>query len=488
MPERDAAVVTPSRPAHRSETGPGESAVHERLAALLAAHAPRDGRFELALPGTFAIRLSRAFSEPARSVLRPMLCIVAQGAKVVMLGRQVFKYDPNRMLVFSVDLPVTGQVVRATPAEPYLCFRLDLDPYRIADLTLRVFPNGVPHAPDTRGLYVADATEGIIDATSRLLALMANPSEARLLGPLVVDEILIRLLRSAVGSRVAQIGYTDSSVQRVARAVSEIRLHFAQPLKTEALARLVHMSVSSFHQHFKAVTSMSPLQFQKVMRLEEARRLMLVQPLDAQGAAREVGYVSASQFSREYARYFGSAPTRDIARMRKEATDAAPARGTRGKGRLASRALSIAVLLLTALPSWAAAQEISLARSGARPTHSAASEHFTGTAQVEPLFEAVAPSRMTGSSVAFAPGARTAWHVHPVGQVLIVMSGVGRVQQWGGPAVEIRPGDVVRIPPNVKHWHGASAESAMTHIALAEHVDGHRVTWLEKVQDTEKRD
>lgn len=247
-----------------------------------------------------------------------MLCIVAQGAKMVMLGREVFEYDTSRMLVFSIDLPVAGQVLRASQAEPYLCFRLDLDPYRIAELALRVFPNGVPRPENMRGLYVANASDEIVDAASRLLTLLSQPADADLLGPLVVDEILIRLLRSPVGSRVAQIGYADSAVQRVARAVAAIRSNFSQPLKVEALARLVHMSVSSFHQHFKAVTSMSPLHYQKVLRLEEARRLMLVQPLDAQGAAREVGYLSPSQFSREYARYFGSAPIRDIARLRQE--------------------------------------------------------------------------------------------------------------------------------------------------------------------------
>jgi AraC-like DNA-binding protein len=332
-------TVAASRPTPTVELAPR---VHARLAKLVAALAPHDGVFELPLPGLHAIRLSRPFSEPTRATLRPMLCIVAQGAKVVMLGRDVFEYDPNRMLVFSVDLPVSGQVLRASRLEPYLCFRLDLDPYRIAELTLRVFPNGIPTSDSMRGLYVASADEHIIDAASRLLALMSQPADAALLGPLVVDEVLIRLLRSPVGSRVAQIGYADSAVQRVATAVAEMRSNFAQPLKVESLARLVHMSVSSFHQHFKAVTSMSPLQYQKVLRLEEARRLMLVQSIDAQGAARAVGYLSASQFSREYSRYFGTAPTRDIARLREVGVaEAAPTR-SRKKGRLADHALSLA--------------------------------------------------------------------------------------------------------------------------------------------------
>jgi AraC-like DNA-binding protein len=145
---------------------------------------------------------------------------------------------------------------------------------------------------------------------------MSQPEDANLLGPLVVDEILVRLLRSPIGSRVAQIGQPKSGVQRVAEAVSWIRTHFAQPVTVDEMAASVHMSASSFHERFKAVTSMSPLQYQKVLRLHEARRLMLFQSMDASDACRRVGYLSPSQFSREYVRFFGSAPTKDIARLR----------------------------------------------------------------------------------------------------------------------------------------------------------------------------
>lgn len=288
----------------------------KRLAALIAAHAPYDGRFALPVPGVYAIRLSHATRELTRATIQPMLCIVAQGAKSALLGREVFDYDTTRMLVFSVDLPIAAHVTRATRSEPYLCFRLDLNPYKIAELALKVFPNGVPPTQDRRGLYVTESQEGIVEAATRLIAAMADPRDAELIAPLVVDEILIRLLRSPVGSRVAQIGRADSSVQRIGRAVTEIRDHFARPLAVNRLARLVHMSVSSFHQHFKAVTSMSPVQYQKVLRLQEARRLMLSHAADTRAASREVGYVSASQFSREYSRLFGSAPTKDIGRLR----------------------------------------------------------------------------------------------------------------------------------------------------------------------------
>jgi AraC-like DNA-binding protein len=165
-------------------------------------------------------------------------------------------------------------------------------------------------------MYVGRTTDDIVDAVTRLLDLMAHPEDADLLGPLVVDEILIRLLRTSIGARVAQIGHTKSEVQRIGEAVSWIRSHFAQPVTVEEMAASVHMSASSFHQHFKAVTSMSPLQYQKVLRLHEARRLMLFQQIDASHACQRVGYLSPSQFSREYSRFFGNAPTKDIARLR----------------------------------------------------------------------------------------------------------------------------------------------------------------------------
>jgi transcriptional regulator GlxA family with amidase domain len=165
---------------------------------------------------------------------------------------------------------------------------------------------------------VGQTTTAIVNAASRLLELMADPVDAELFAPLVIDEILMRLLRSAIGPRVALVGQQESGLQRVAKAVSWVREHFAQPMVVDDLAELANMSQSSFHQHFKAVTSMSPLQYQKVLRLHEARRLMLARTLDAGSAGRQVGYLSASQFSREYTRLFGSAPTRDIARLRHE--------------------------------------------------------------------------------------------------------------------------------------------------------------------------
>jgi len=213
-------------------------------------------------------------------------------------------------------MPVAAQVTRASPAEPFLCLRLDLDPQKVADLVLKVFPKGLPSVREGGSAFVALAEQNIIDAAVRLVELAAKAADAELLAPLVVDEIMIRLLCSPVGLRMAQIGLAESGVWGVAKAVSWLRANFSQQMKVGELANLANMSVSSFHQHFKSVTSMSPLQYQKVLRLQEARRLMLSPMMDAGTASRQVGYVSPSQFSREYGRFFGNTPTKDIAKLR----------------------------------------------------------------------------------------------------------------------------------------------------------------------------
>ena len=296
-----------------------------RLAGLIGAHTPYDGVFELRTPGVYAIRLSRTNTELTHAIMRSSVCIVAQGAKSVLVGEDVYPYEASQVAVYSVDVPVAAQVTRASHAEPYLTLKLDLDAQKIAALAAKVFPHGLPAVQENRAVYIGQANGAIIDAATRLLELMAQPGEAELLAPLVIDEILIRLLRSPIGSRVAQLGHVDSSVQRIASAVSWLRANFDQPVNVDELAGLVNMSVSTFHRQFKAVTSMSPLQYQKALRLQEARRLMLTTMMDAGSASRRVGYVSASQFSREYGRFFGAAPIRDIHRLREEGVATAEA-------------------------------------------------------------------------------------------------------------------------------------------------------------------
>jgi AraC-like DNA-binding protein len=287
-----------------------------RLTELICAHAPHDGDFPLRLPGVAVARATRVHQHLQHSVQRPALCLVAQGSKSVQIGPDAYGYDPQRLMVYSVNLPIAFRVTQASLTKPFLTFKLDLDPARIAALSLKLFPHGLLRAQDHRGVHLTPSSAAIVHAAIRLLAAMGDEQEAAFIGPLIVDEILTRLLLSPVGVQVAQLGQTDSKVQRVGRAIDLIRTHFDEPLNVKALAELVHMGTSTFHAHFKAVTSMSPLQFQKQVRLQEARRLMMSSAADATTASRQVGYVSASQFSREYSRLFGSTPSRDIARLR----------------------------------------------------------------------------------------------------------------------------------------------------------------------------
>jgi AraC-like DNA-binding protein len=291
----------------------------QTLARLLAAYAPHDGSFELRIPGVHASRFSHVMTNCVHALRIPSLCIVAQGAKTVLVGQETFEYDATRMIVFSVALPVASQITKASASEPYLALKLDLEPRKVAELVLKVYPQGLPPVQERSAVYLTPVDGSIVHAGTRLLECLGQPGDIELIAPLVLDEILIRLLRSPIGIRVAQMGFAESSVHRVAKAISWLRENFSQPMKVEDLAELVNMSVSSFHEHFKSVTSMSPLHYQKVLRLQEARRLMLSTMVDASAASQRVGYLSASQFSREYSRFFGTAPTRDIARLRQDA-------------------------------------------------------------------------------------------------------------------------------------------------------------------------
>ena len=307
-------ALFPRRPKVDGEDVPDTS----KLAGLLAAYAPHDGSFDLRIPGLMVSRISRVNKDCVHALRVSSLCIVAQGGKTVIVGDQVYQYDASQMIVFSVALPVAAQVTQASPSQPYLSLRLELDPHKIAELVLKVYPRGLPPIQERSAVYLTPVDDCIVNAAIRLMECLAHPGDAELLGPLVTEEILIRLLRSPIGIRVAQMGFAESSVQRIAKAISWLRENYSQPMKVEELAEMVHMSVSSFHEHFKAVASMSPLQYQKVLRLQEARRLMLSAMVDAGTASQRVGYLSPSQFSREYSRFFGSAPSRDIARLRQE--------------------------------------------------------------------------------------------------------------------------------------------------------------------------
>jgi AraC-like DNA-binding protein len=283
------------------------------MARLIERHTAGDGVFPTTLERLVLIRSSRP-TMPMPIVYEPSLCLVAQGRKQAVLGDRAFVYDPARYLIVSVELPVVGHVVEATPDEPYLCMALNFDSVALSDLVMQTPAPSTP-AP-ALGLNLCDASEALLDGAVRLLALLDDPAAAPILAPLVERELLYRLLTGPYGPTIRQMVAGQGRVAQVSRAIAWIKQHYTAPFRVEALAAAVGMSPSSLYEQFKAVTSMSPLQYQKQLRLQEARRLMLAGAMDAAGAAFEVGYESPSQFSREYRRLFGEPPARDINRLR----------------------------------------------------------------------------------------------------------------------------------------------------------------------------
>ncbi len=287
-----------------------------RLASAIEWQTGSNGAYDTAVP---ALKLSR-FSAPSdlvALVYEPCLCIVAQGAKEVLLADETYRLDPAQSLLVSVDLPVDAQVIEATPGRPYLAVRISLDPAVVGEL-LADGMTAPPLGSPARGLGVSPVEPPLLDAVSRLVALLDSPQDIEPLAPLVLREITYRVLAGPQGSRLRQIASAGAPAQRIARAIRWLKDHFADPLRIEWLAKHVRMSPSAFHLHFKGVTAMSPLQYQKRLRLQEARRLMLGEGLDAAEAAFRVGYESPSQFSREYRRLFGAPPRQDVAALKVE--------------------------------------------------------------------------------------------------------------------------------------------------------------------------
>jgi AraC-like DNA-binding protein len=248
------------------------------------------------------------------NVYVPALCLVAQGRKQAVLAGRTFVYDPARYLIVSVELPVMGHVLEASPDLPYLCMALDLDPVMLTELVAQM---PVPEEPaPALGLTLCDASPPLLESANRLLRLLGDPASVPVLAPLAEREILYRLLSGPYGATLRQIAGGQGRSARVSRAIAWIREHFVEPFSMDRLAAIVGMSPSSLYEHFRSVTAMSPLQYQKQLRLQEARRQMLADGLDAASAAFRVGYESPSQFSREYRRLFGAPPARDIGRLR----------------------------------------------------------------------------------------------------------------------------------------------------------------------------
>ncbi|MEU3854871.1 AraC family transcriptional regulator [Streptomyces sp. NPDC029554] len=268
-----------------------------------------------AIDGVRACRFNPR-SAPTVGMSGTGLAVVAQGGKRLALGERLYEYRPGQYVVTSVDLPVTGHVIDT--GQPTLGFGMTLHPADIAQLLLEAGPGDLPApAPAAPvGIAVGDAPADMLDAVVRLLRLLDRPADRKILAPLIKREILWYLLRGEQGSAIRQLGLADSGLAHISRAVRQIREHYAESFRVEDLARTAGMSVSAFHRNFHAVTGMSPIQFHKRIRLQEARLLLADRPSDVTGVGHTVGYASSSQFTREYRRLFGMPPSQDAARLR----------------------------------------------------------------------------------------------------------------------------------------------------------------------------
>ncbi len=271
--------------------------------------------FTTAIPGLSLYRRDEP-TGPISGMYEPSICLVAQGAKRVMLGDEEYVYDERNYLITSVHLPTVVQIVDARREKPYLGLKLKLDQREMSQLMAD--SNLPPPQPrqSSRGMSTGEVTMPLLTAFQRLVDLLDEPKDIPILAPVIQREIIYRLLVGDQGARLRQIASAGSQSHQISKAIDWLKGNFTQPLRIDDLATQVNMSTSTFHHHFRTLTAMSPLQYQKTLRLNEARRLMLAERLDAATAAFQVGYESPSQFSREYSRMFGAPPLRDIMELR----------------------------------------------------------------------------------------------------------------------------------------------------------------------------
>ena len=281
------------------------------LIAIIDAHSDQEGVNETAVPG---LTLFKSTTTDMRmpTLYNPSICLVVQGSKQTMLQKDVYRFGPAEYVMTSVNLPVIGQVVEASMDRPYLCIKIDIDVQQLSELLLHIDNPQPTNTEVERGLFIASADATVSESVLRFARLLDTPKDIPVLAPMMIREIYYRLLCSDCGGRITRIALKDSHMQRIANAILKIKADFHKKITVEELSTLAGMSVSSFHAHFKAVTAMSPLQFQKSLRLIEARNLMISGEMDAASTAYQVGYESPSQFSREYTRMFNNPPRRDI--------------------------------------------------------------------------------------------------------------------------------------------------------------------------------
>jgi AraC-like DNA-binding protein len=290
----------------------------EALGKSIARWTDRGDRPMTAIPGLSLSRRDEP-TQPKSHMYEPIICLIAQGAKRVMLGDDTYVFDPHHFLIASMDLPTVVQIIEASREKPYLSLRLKLDQGEISQLMV---DNNLPPPPaqySSRGMAIGEVALPLLNAIQRLIDLLAEPKDIPILAPIIKREIFYRLLVGDQGARLRQMASAGSQSHQISRAIDWLKANFTRPLHIDDLATQVNMSTSTFHHHFRALTAMSPLQYQKWLRLNEARRLMLTERLDAASAAFQVGYESPSQFSREYRRLFGDSPLRDITNLRQVA-------------------------------------------------------------------------------------------------------------------------------------------------------------------------
>ncbi|WP_411350131.1 AraC family transcriptional regulator N-terminal domain-containing protein [Paenibacillus sp. WLX2291] len=291
-----------------------QHALHE-LQQMIIRNTPTTGTHQTNIPLLSIVRAEEV-SEPLITVYKPSICIVAQGAKTAMLANQTYRYDPHAFLITSVDLPIMGRISEASSKVPYLGLKLSFDTDVILDV-VRMMDHTLPVQAETgQGITVNAMSSSILNTVVRLLQLLDHPDDIAVLSPLIIRELVYRVLQSEQGHVLYPFAVTDSYSSRIATTIQSIKQDYNKPLEMEQLARDVNLSSSAFHKHFKRITTMSPLQYQKTIRLQEAQRLMLTEAVQAADAAFMVGYESPSQFSREYARLYGKPPMQNVQDMR----------------------------------------------------------------------------------------------------------------------------------------------------------------------------
>ena len=295
-----------------------DSSLESAIAALRGRIARLTEKEELhttAVPGLSLFRREEP-TEPISGMYEPSVCLVAQGAKRVLLGDDTYLYDAHHYLITSVHLPTIVQIIEASREKPYLGLRLKFDLREVSQLMV---DSNLPQArpqQSSRGMATSEITLPLLNAFQRLIDLLTDEKDIPILAPVIQREIIYRLLVGEQGERLRQIATAGSQSQQISRAIGWLKSNFTQPISIDDLSAQASMSASTFHHHFRSLTALSPLQFQKQLRLQEARRLMLAERMDAANAAFQVGYESPSQFSREYNRHFGAPPLRDISKLR----------------------------------------------------------------------------------------------------------------------------------------------------------------------------